>query len=113
MDCLFCNIAAGKIPATVVFETPTILVFRDIQPQAPTHLLIIPKRHIGSVNDLTLDESALAGEMLLVAKHITHAENICEQGYRLVFNTNDDGGQSVPHLHMHVLGGRKMTWPPG
>jgi histidine triad (HIT) family protein len=113
MDCLFCNIAQGNIPAAVLYEDDDIMALRDINPQAPTHALIIPKRHIATIND-TLDKDAeLLGTMVLCAKTIAQNQGMSESGYRLVFNVNSGGGQEVYHIHLHVLGGRQMTWPPG
>lgn len=113
MNCLFCSIAQGTIPATVVFEDDDIMAFRDIKPQAPTHILIIPKRHIATINDVSDQDEQLMGQMLLRAKKLAHAEGFSEEGYRLVFNVNSGGGQEVYHIHLHLLGGRQMTWPPG
>ncbi len=111
MSCLFCRIVAGEIPATEVYRTPTLVAIRDIGPQAPTHVLVIPRRHIESLNDA--EDGALLGELLLAGRHIARMERIDGRGYRLVINTNAEAGQSVPHLHVHVLGGRAMGWPPG
>jgi histidine triad (HIT) family protein len=112
MSCLFCKIADGKIPASTVYEDDTILAFRDINPQAPTHLLVIPKRHIATIADTDAEDQELLGHMLLTAKQLAQTEGL-EQGYRLVFNVNSAGGQEVYHIHLHILGGRQMTWPPG
>jgi len=109
--CLFCRIVRGEIPAAEVYRTPTLVAIRDISPQAPTHVLVIPTEHVESLN--TLDDSGLVGELMLAARDIARMETIDIRGYRLVVNTNADGGQSVPHLHVHVLGGREMAWPPG
>lgn len=113
MDCLFCKIVHGDIPASLVFESEDLLAFRDIQPQAPTHILIIPKKHIATVNDITDSEEQLVGRMVLAAKAIAQDEGLEKAGYRLVFNVNSGGGQAVYHIHLHLLGGRQMTWPPG
>ncbi len=113
MNCLFCQIAQGEIPATVIFENEDVLAFRDIKPQAPTHLLIIPKKHIATINDCQLEDQQVLGSMILAAKELAQREQLSEPGYRLVFNVNADGGQQVYHIHLHVLGGRQMTWPPG
>jgi histidine triad (HIT) family protein len=113
MDCLFCRIAEGRIPATLVFSNDEIVAFRDINPQAPTHVLVIPRRHITSVLDLSPDDEALAGRLLRMAASIAKAEKIADAGFRLVLNCNRDGGQTVFHLHVHLVGGRAMTWPPG
>ena len=112
-DCLFCKIVSGEIPSNIVFENDSVLAFRDIDPKAPTHILVIPKKHIQSINELGPDDQSLAGEILLAAKTIAKAEGIETSGFRTVFNTNDDGGQTVFHIHMHVLGGRRLSWPPG
>lgn len=112
-DCIFCRIATGGIPATTLHAEPDILAFRDIDPKAPVHVLVIPRRHIGSVNELAEGDADLVGRMVLVAKAIAAAEGIAGDGYRLVLNTGKDGGQSVAHLHLHVLGGRALGWPPG
>ena len=112
-DCLFCKMVSGEIPSNIVFENDSVLAFRDIDPKAPTHILVIPKKHIQSINELGPDDQSLAGEILLAAKTIAKAEGIETSGFRTVFNTNDDGGQTVFHIHMHVLGGRRLTWPPG
>lgn len=113
MNCLFCKIAQSAIPASVVFEDDEIMAFRDLNPQAPKHLLIIPKQHIATLNDAGDENQALLGKMILGAKKIAQAEGISDTGYRLVFNINPDGGQTVFHIHLHLLGGRHMTWPPG
>lgn len=113
MNCLFCKIVAKEIPATVVFEDDEILAFRDINPQAPTHLLIIPKKHIATINDSEEDDAQLLGKMILQAKKLAQMEAIDETGYRLVFNINSGGGQEVYHIHLHLIGGRQMAWPPG
>lgn len=113
MDCLFCKIAQGNISATVVFEDQHIIAFRDIKPQAPTHILVIPKCHISTINDAQDKDVELLGAMILCAKKLAKEEELSEQGYRLVFNVNSGGGQEVYHIHLHLLGGRQMTWPPG
>lgn len=110
-DCLFCKMATGEIAPDIVYENDNILAFNDINPQAPVHILIIPKKHIATLNDL--DDPALAGELLLVATKLAKQEGLAENGYRTIFNCNVDGGQEVFHLHLHLLGGRKMRWPPG
>jgi histidine triad (HIT) family protein len=109
MDCIFCKIAAGSIPADVVYTDDDFLAFRDIHPMAPVHDVIIPKRHIASVNDLTDGDQALAGKMLLIAKKVADKEGIAVSGYRLAVNCGPDGTQEVPHIHMHVLGGRLLS----
>lgn len=110
--CLFCRIVAGEIPAKVVHDDEDVLAFRDISPQAPVHVLLIPKRHIASVGDATEEDTALLGKLLLVAKGIAEKEGIAS-GFRLVTNRGAEAGQSVFHLHVHLLGGRPMGWPPG
>jgi histidine triad (HIT) family protein len=103
--------AAGAIKPDIVYEDETILAFRDINPQAPVHILVIPKRHIATLNDL--DDERIAGQMLLTAAKLAKREDIEKNGYRTLFNCNRDGGQAVYHLHLHLLGGRQMNWPPG
>ena len=110
-DCLFCKMAAGSIEPDVVFEDELVLAFRDIHPQAPLHVLIIPKRHIANLNEL--DDAGLGGHLLQTAAKLAAELGYAESGYRTVFNTNNDGGQTVHHLHMHLLAGRQMSWPPG
>ncbi|UCF18970.1 MAG: histidine triad nucleotide-binding protein [Gemmatimonadota bacterium] len=112
-DCLFCKIATGAIPAQKVREADDWVAFRDINPQAPTHILIIPREHIATLNDVGADKKGLLGELLLAAKQIAADEGIDESGYRTVFNCNAGAGQSVFHIHVHLLGGRAMGWPPG
>ena len=112
-ECLFCAIVAGDIPATRVHETDRILAFRDINPQAPTHVLVIPKAHYPDVAALAAADAALLGEVIDVAQQVAAAEGVAEAGYRVVFNTGVQAGQTVPHVHGHVLGGRSLTWPPG
>ena len=113
MNCLFCKIALGEIPANVMFEDSEIMAFSDVNPQAPTHLLVIPKTHIATLNDTNEKHEALLGRMILTATRLATAKGFDEAGYRLVFNVNSDGGQTVHHIHLHILAGRKMTWPPG
>ncbi|HEY5266450.1 MAG TPA: histidine triad nucleotide-binding protein [Acidimicrobiales bacterium] len=112
-DCLFCKIVAGEIPAKVVAESDTSLAFHDIAPQAPVHVLVIPKRHLTSVNDASDTDEGLYDSLFSLAQQVVTDEGIRESGYRLVFNVGVHGQQTVAHLHMHVLGGRLMTWPPG
>jgi histidine triad (HIT) family protein len=112
-NCLFCKIINGEIPVKKVYENEHILAFRDIDPKAPVHILVIPKKHIRSVNELKSSDKNLAGELLLSAKKIAKDEGIDSKGFRIIFNTNDDGGQTVYHIHMHIMGGRQMQWPPG
>jgi histidine triad (HIT) family protein len=112
-DCLFCKFVNGEIKPDTVYEDEDVLAFRDISPQAPTHILIIPKRHISTLNDLEPEDGALIGKLFLAAKKVAKAEGIDEKGYRTVINCNKDAGQSVFHIHMHLMGGRYMNWPPG
>jgi len=112
-DCLFCKMVSGAIKPNTVFETPNILAFRDIHPQAPTHVLVVPKRHIATINDLKPEDTELVGEMLLAAQTVAQQDGIAQSGYRTVLNCNADAGQSVFHIHLHVLGGRALGWPPG
>lgn len=109
--CLFCRMVAGEIKPDVVFEDDTVLAFRDINPQAPVHILIIPKVHIATLNDL--DDALLTGQLFQTAVMLAKQEGLSGDGYRTVFNCNKRGGQEVYHLHLHLLGGRQMTWPPG
>jgi histidine triad (HIT) family protein len=112
-DCIFCKIIAGEIPATIVHETDDVLAFRDLGPQAPTHVLVIPKRHIATINDMQDSDAELVGKLYLAAQKVAADEGISESGYRTVMNCNKGAGQTVFHMHLHVLGGRPMTWPPG
>jgi histidine triad (HIT) family protein len=112
-DCLFCAIVAGEIPATLVVETDRVLAFRDINPQAPIHVVVISKTHYPDVAALAAADDALLGELLRQAHHAATAEGIGTSGYRVVFNTGAHAGQEVPHVHAHLLGGRSLTWPPG
>lgn len=113
MDCLFCKMASGQIKPDVVFEDDRVLAFRDIAPQAPVHVLLIPKRHVVNLDDLGDDDAALAGHLLLTARRLARELGIAGDGFRLVNNCNRNGGQTVYHLHFHLLGGRPMSWPPG
>jgi histidine triad (HIT) family protein len=110
-DCLFCKMVAGDIKPNIVFEDDNILAFRDINPQAPVHILIIPKAHVATLDDL--DNTLLAGQLVQTAVQLAKAEGLSEEGYRTVFNCNQKGGQEIYHVHLHLLGGRQMTWPPG
>ncbi len=112
-DCIFCKIAAGDIPATTLYNDSDVLAFRDINPEAPIHLLIIPRRHIATLNDLTETDAALVGRMHLAAKQLAAELGVAESGYRIVTNCNRDAGQLVFHIHMHLLAGRELGWPPG
>ncbi len=113
MDCLFCKIIAGEIPSTKVYEDDLCYAFRDIAPQAPTHILVIPKEHITSVSAVTPENSAYVARIFEVIAKIADEEGIAKDGYRVVSNIGERGQQTVPHLHFHVIGGRDMTWPPG
>lgn len=110
-DCIFCKMAAGEIKPDIVYEDQDILAFRDINPQAPVHILLIPKQHVPTLNDL--DDPKLAGKLLQTATLLAKQEGLSANGYRTVINCNADGGQEVYHLHLHLLGGRKLRWPPG
>ena len=112
-DCLFCKIATGEMRTDLVYEDDELVAFRDINPQAPTHVLVIPRRHIATLNDLDQEDGGIAGKLVLAAKSIAEQEGIAEDGYRAVINCNAGGGQAVYHIHLHLLGGRQMTWPPG
>ena len=112
-DCLFCKIARREIPATLVYEDERVAAFQDLNPQAPTHILLIPKRHIATLNDLSTEDDQLVGELVRRAGAIAAELGLSKGGYRTVFNTNRDAGQTVFHIHLHLLGGRAMTWPPG
>jgi|SRR4030095_8565698 histidine triad (HIT) family protein len=112
-DCLFCRIVRREIAADLVHEDDDVLAFRDINPQAPLHVLMIPKRHIATLNDLTAADAALVGKLVLAAQEFARREGIADAGYRTVMNCNVHGGQSVFHVHLHLLGGRAMKWPPG
>jgi len=109
MDCIFCKIIAGEIPTDIVYQDEEVIAFRDINPLAPTHLLIIPKRHIPSLASISEAESPLIGHMVNIANQLANKEGIAEKGYRLAINCGEQGGQLVPHLHMHLLGGRKLS----
>jgi len=110
-SCLFCRIVRGEIPAALVAESDSAIAFRDIGPQAPVHVLVIPRGHLTSLNDAT--DAALLGALMALARRVATTEGIADSGYRVVINTGTDGGQSVGHLHLHVLGGRRLKWPPG
>ena len=109
--CLFCRIVAKEIPAKIVAETADCVAFRDVNPQAPVHVLVVPRAHVPSLNEVT--DATIIGKLAQLAKDLAQREGLTERGYRLVINTNADAGQTVFHLHMHLLGGRKMSWPPG
>lgn len=112
-DCLFCKIIDGQVPADIVYESEEVLAFRDINPQAPTHVLIIPRRHIATINDLQPGDEATVGNLFLAAKEIASAAGIADAGYRVAMNCNEAAGQTVFHLHLHLVGGRQLGWPPG
>jgi len=112
-DCIFCKIAAGEIPADLVYEDDTVVAFRDLNPQAPTHVLVIPRAHIATLNELKPEQEGIVGRMFSAAKEIAAQEGFAEAGYRTVINCNEAGGQTVFHIHLHLLGGRMMNWPPG
>lgn len=112
-NCLFCKIAAGDIPAKIALENDELVAFHDIRPQAPMHVLFIPRRHIATINDCSFEDDGLLGRMILAAKTWAAQHQLSEPGYRLVFNVNSGGGQDIYHIHLHLLGGRQMVWPPG
>jgi len=112
-DCLFCKIVRREIPATLVYEDERVAAFNDINPQAPTHVLVVPKRHIETLNELGTEDDRLIGELVRRAAAIAGERGLSAGGYRTVFNTNRDAGQTVLHIHLHLLGGRTMAWPPG
>jgi len=112
-DCLFCKIVSGDIPGAIVYRDEHLVAFRDINPQAPLHALIVPRRHIATLNDLVGEDDDLVGEMVRRAAAIAREHGYADRGYRTVFNCNAEAGQSVFHIHLHVLGGRAMSWPPG
>lgn len=113
MDCVFCKIIAGEIPAKIIYQDDAIVAFDDLYPKAPVHKLIIPKKHIATINDLTATDADLVGKMVIIAKQLAAEYNIAESGYRVLMNCNEDGGQAVYHLHLHLIGGRSLRWPPG
>ena len=112
-ECLFCKIAAGEIPAKIVREDATALAFEDVNPQAPLHVLVIPRRHVATLNELTDDDETLVGHLVGMARDIARDRGLDSSGYRTVFNCNADGGQTVFHIHLHLLAGRTLAWPPG
>jgi histidine triad (HIT) family protein len=112
-NCLFCKFVSGEIKPDVVYEDEEVLAFRDVNPQAPTHILVIPKRHISTLNELESGDAELIGKLYLAAQKVAEDEGIAEPGYRTLINCNADGGQAVFHIHLHLLGGRPMGWPPG
>jgi histidine triad (HIT) family protein len=113
MNCLFCQISKGEIPADIVYEDDQVVAFRDIAPQAPTHILIIPRSHFSTLNELNGSDTEIMGHLVLTAQRIASQLGLAENGYRLVMNCNRDGGQTVFHIHLHLLGGRQLSWPPG
>jgi len=113
MNCLFCRIIAKQIPADILYENEKVLAFKDINPQAPVHILIIPKKHISRISDLEESDKDIISELIFIAKKLAEEKGIAESGYRLVLNNNKDAGQAVFHIHLHLLGGRKLSWPPG
>ena len=112
-DCIFCKMVAGEIQPDVVYENDDVLAFRDVNPQAPTHVLVVPKKHISTTNDVQPEDAELMGKLVLAAQKVAQIDDLSEQGYRMVLNCNEGAGQTVFHIHMHVLGGRRMNWPPG
>jgi histidine triad (HIT) family protein len=112
-DCLFCKLIAGQIPASIVYQDERVVAFKDTNPQAPTHILVIPRRHIATLNDLGPEDDALVGELMRRAAAISREQGHADRGYRVVFNCNADAGQTVFHIHLHLVGGRKLGWPPG
>ncbi|PYQ17192.1 MAG: histidine triad nucleotide-binding protein [Acidobacteria bacterium] len=113
MPCLFCEIAGGRIPAKVAYQDDTVLAFHDINPQGPTHILVIPRRHITSLMDLTEKDDVLVGNLVRRARDLAKQTGLGERGFRLVFNAGEDAGYSVYHVHLHLVGGRRLSWPPG
>ncbi len=112
-DCLFCKIRDGEIPSNIIYEDENVLAFEDVNPQAPLHVLVIPRRHIATANDLQAQDAPLIGQLFLAAKKIVQDRGLAEDGYRMVMNCNEQAGQTVFHIHLHVLAGRIMHWPPG
>ncbi|MFN2121995.1 MAG: histidine triad nucleotide-binding protein [Candidatus Promineifilaceae bacterium] len=113
MLCLFCKIANGELDSDIVYEDADVVAFRDIHPQAKHHILVIPRRHIATINDTSPEDASLLGKLFIVARHLARDLGFAEDGYRLVMNCNRDGGQTVFHIHLHLLAGRQMHWPPG
>jgi histidine triad (HIT) family protein len=113
MDCIFCKIIDGEIPADIVHRDNEVVAFRDINPQAPVHILIVPVKHIDTVLDLADEEDRLVGQMIMAANRLAVSEGVDKQGFRLVFNCREHGGQEVYHIHLHLMGGRAFRWPPG
>jgi histidine triad (HIT) family protein len=113
MTCLFCRIIAGEIPGKFLYQDDRLVVLQDVNPQAPLHALVIPRKHVDSLNDLSAEDDGLIGEMIRRAAAVARERGVSERGYRTVFNCNSEAGQTVFHIHLHVLGGRPMAWPPG
>ncbi len=113
MSCLFCRIIAGEIPGTFLYQDDRLVVLQDVNPQAPLHVLIVPRKHVATLNDLTPEEDGLIGEMFRRAALVARERGVADTGYRAVFNCNREAGQTVFHIHLHLLGGRPMAWPPG
>ncbi len=113
MDCLFCRIIKREIPASIVYEDDRVLAFNDINPQGPTHILVVPKKHIATLNDLQAGDDAIVGEVVRRAASLAAERGIAASGYRALFNTNREAGQTVFHIHLHLIGGRSLAWPPG
>lgn len=112
-NCLFCKILSGDIPADIVYESETAIGFRDINPQAPTHVLIIPRKHIATINDIADEDQSIVGSLYSAAREIAALDGLTDEGYRAVMNCNEAAGQTVFHIHLHLLGGRPLAWPPG
>jgi histidine triad (HIT) family protein len=112
-SCLFCRIVAGSIPASIVYRDEQVTAFQDIQPQAPVHVLIVPNDHVAGTNELTAEHDAVIGHLMRISHVVAQEQGIAESGYRLIVNTGKDAQQSVAHIHVHLLGGRPMSWPPG
>lgn len=112
-DCLFCRIVEGTVPSVAVASTPSTYAFRDLHPAAPVHVLVVPRAHVAHAGELAPEHDGLLGEVFATARQVARAEGLADAGYRLVFNIGEDAGNTVPHLHLHVLGGRRLGWPPG
>ncbi len=112
-DCIFCRVAAKQIPSQIVFEDEKVVAFRDLNPQAPTHILLIPRKHMASMADVQDADQTLLGDLMMAAKNIAKSEGLPKNGYRVVVNTGANAGQTVFHLHLHLMGGRSFSWPPG
>ena len=112
-DCIFCNIVAGEVPAEKVYQDEWVVGFRDLNPQAPVHVLLIPRKHIATINDIQIEDEVIVGRLISAAREIAAEEGLSKEGYRVVMNCNEAAGQSVFHIHLHLLGGRTMAWPPG